>query len=116
MPPFSLAPLSGRYLTFAEREEISILHSQRLGVREVARRIGRSRSTVSRELRWNTATLGGGLEYRAITAQWHADRKAKRPKLAKLAANDELRRYVQDRLAGVITALDGTGFPGPKVH
>src|SRR6266702_7408517 len=33
MPPISLAPLSGRYLSFAEREEIAILYAQRVGVR-----------------------------------------------------------------------------------
>ena len=113
MPPFNLATLSGRYLSFVEREEVALLHSQRFGVREIARRIDRSPSTISRELRRNASTRG---EYRATTAQWHADRKAKRPKLAKLAANDELRRYVQDRLAGVIAAPDGTSVPGPKVH
>jgi hypothetical protein len=112
MPPFSLAPLSGRYLSFAEREEIAILHSQHRGPREIARRINRSPSTVSRELRRNAATRAGGLEYRATTAQWHADRKAKRPKVAKLAAYEKLRRYVQDRLAGMIVAPDGTGLPG----
>ena len=40
-----LAPLSGRYLSFAEREEIALLHAQQLGVREIARRIGRHPST-----------------------------------------------------------------------
>ena len=39
MPPISLVPLSGRYLSFAEREEIAILHAQRVGVREIARRL-----------------------------------------------------------------------------
>ena len=42
MPPISLAPLSGRYLSFVEREEIAILHAQRVGVREIARQLGRS--------------------------------------------------------------------------
>src|SRR5207247_9683537 len=42
MPPISLVSLSGRYLSFAEREEIAILHAQRVGVRESARRLGRS--------------------------------------------------------------------------
>jgi transposase, IS30 family len=115
MPPSRLAPLSGRYLSFAEREEIAIWHSQRLGVRELARRSGRSPSTISRELRRNAATRGGGLEYRATAAQWHADRKAKRPKVAKLATNDHLRQYVQDRLAGVIAASDGPRVLGPQV-
>ena len=44
------------------------------------------------------ATRSGGLAYRASTAQWHSDRRAKRPKIAKLAANDRLRSYVQDHL------------------
>jgi transposase, IS30 family len=102
MPTVSPAPLSGRFLSFAEREEISVLHAQGCGVREIARRLGRSPSTVSRELRRNAATRGGGLEYRATTAQWHADRRASRPKVAKLAANNALRQYVQDRLSGTI--------------
>src|SRR5215216_5822213 len=53
MPPLTLAPVSGRYLSFAEREQIAILHAQKLGVREIARRIGRAPSTISRELRRN---------------------------------------------------------------
>ena len=114
MPSISLAPLSGRYLSFAEREEIAVLRAQGCGVREIARRVGRSPSTISRELRRNAATRGGLLEYRATTAQWHADRRARRPKVAKLAANDGLREYVQDRLAGMIAAPDGTTVPGPE--
>ena len=97
--PVSLAPLSGRYLSFAEREEIAILRVRGCGVREIARRTGRPPSTISRELRRNAATRGGGLEYRAMAAQWHADRRARRPKIAKLAADQVLREYVQDRLA-----------------
>jgi len=116
MPSISLAPPSGRYLSFAEREEITVLKAQDCGVREIARRVGRSASTISRELRRNAATRGGLLDYRATTAQWHADRRAKRPKVAKLAANDALRVYVQDRLAGLITAPDGTAVPGPDVR
>ncbi len=98
----SAPPLSGRYLSFAEREEIALLKVQGLGVLEIARRIGRAGSTISRELRRNAATRGGGMEYRATTAQWHAERAALRPKAAKLATNAVLRRYVEDRLAGRI--------------
>jgi IS30 family transposase len=117
MAPLScLAPLSGRYLSLAEREEIALLGARGCGIREIARRLGRSPSTISRELRRNAATRGGRLDYRATTAQWHADRRARRPKTAKLAANDALRNYVQDRLAGVITAADGTPVPGPEVR
>jgi transposase len=109
MPPISLAPLSGRYLSFAEREEVAVLKARGCGVRQIARRVGRSPSTISRELRRNAATRGGLLEYRATTAQWHADRRARRPKVAKLAGNDALRQYVQDRLAGLITAPTARG-------
>jgi IS30 family transposase len=115
MPSISQAPLSGRYLSFAEREEITILKAQHCGVREIARRLGRAPSTISRELRRNAATRGGYLDYRATNAHWHADRRARRPKVAKLAANDTLRQYVQDRLAGTITHPDGTPIPGPRV-
>jgi IS30 family transposase len=114
MPPTNLTPLSGRYLSFAEREEIALLHAQKFGVCEIARRIDRSSSTISRELRRNAATRSGGFEYRASTAQWHADRKSKRPKVAKLAANDELRHYVQERLAGTIAVGNGETV-GPDV-
>ena len=55
MPPISLAPVSGRYLSFSEREAIAILGAQQLGVRAIARRIGRSPSTISRELRRDEA-------------------------------------------------------------
>ena len=119
MPPSHLAPSlkpsSGRYLSFAEREEIALLRVQGHGVREVARRLGRAASTISRELRRNAATRGGNLDYRATTAQWHAERAARRPKRAKLAANAALRTYVQDRLAGAVIAPDGTAVPGPAV-
>jgi predicted transcriptional regulator len=60
MPPKILAPsskpLSKRYLSFAEREEIALLRAQGCGVRETARRLGRDASTISRELRRNAAT------------------------------------------------------------
>ena len=116
MPSSNLALLSGRYLSFAEREAIAILHAQGFGIREIARRLGRCPSTTSRELRRNAATRGGDLQYRATTAQWHADWRARRLKVAKLAANNKLRQYVQDGLAGVITATDGTSVPGPDVR
>jgi hypothetical protein len=116
MPPLTLAPVSGRYLSFAEREEIAILHAQQLGVREIARRVGRAASTISRELRRNASTRANELGYRATTAQWHAERRARRPKVAKLAGDAALREYVQDRLAGTIARPDGELVPGPEVR
>ena len=116
MRPISLAPLSGRYLCLSEREEIAILTAKGCGVREIARQVGRSPSTISRELRRNAATRPDRSGYRAVTAQWHADRRAKRPKVAKLAKNERLREYVQDRLSGLITRPDGTEVAGPTVR
>jgi IS30 family transposase len=109
------APLSGRYLSFAEREEIAILRAKSCGIRTIARQVGRSPSTISRELRRNAATRGGLFEYRATAAQWHADRRAKRPKDAKLATNALLRGYVQERLSGMLMAANGSAAQGPAV-
>ena len=90
MPPAEfrcgVKPLLGRYLSLTEREEIALLLVQGHGVCKIARRLGRAASTISREIRRNAATRGGNFEYRATTAQWHADRAARRPKIAKLAA------------------------------
>jgi len=114
MPTVTQAPLSGRYLSFAEREEIAILRARGYGVREIARSVGRSPSTISRELRRNAATRSGALEYRATTAQWHAELRAKRPKTAKLVANEDLQQYVQDRLAGAVARPDGSAVAGQR--
>jgi IS30 family transposase len=113
MPPSDFKPHSGRYLSFAEREEIAILRAYGYGIREIAQRLRRAPSTISRELRRNAATRGGRLVYRAVIAQWHRDRRAVRPKAAKLAANHRLRSYVQDRLAGLIRTPDGRPVAGP---
>lgn len=76
------------FLSFAEREEIALLRARDFGVRAIARCLGRS-------------------------PQWHAERRAQRPKLV---ADERLREYVQDRLAGnVVHALDGRVVEGPQV-
>ena len=104
MPPTHLSasatPPSGRYLTFSEREEIALMLARGSALREIARHLKRSPATISREVRRNAATRSGGFDYRASTAQWHAERSARRPKEAKLVQNPALRHYVQERLAG----------------
>jgi IS30 family transposase len=85
---------SGRYLSLAEREEISVGLAQRLSRRQIARRLGRPVSTVSREIRRNSVRG----TYRAHLAQREAQGRARRPKPAKLAVNDELREWVQQKL------------------
>jgi IS30 family transposase len=120
MPPSHLTaaapPRSKRYLSLAEREELAMLRAQRHGVREIARRLARAPSTISRELRRNAATRSGGFEYRATTAQWHADRAGRRPKVARLLAHAALRAYVADRLAGSVVAPSGVRIAGPIVR
>ena len=119
MPPTHLTPSakppSGRYLSFHEREEIAIELAKGTGIRALARKLGRSPATISREVRRNAATRGGNLEYRAIAAQWHADREARRPRPSKLATNSALREYVEARLAGKVTNDRGVAFDGPEV-
>jgi len=100
MPSLSLEPDSGRYLRFEEREEIAVRRAAGAGVRQIAAELGRSPSTVSRELRRNASTRSGGFVYRASAAQWHAERRGRRPKIAKLAGDERLRQYVHARLSG----------------
>ncbi|WP_066518397.1 IS30 family transposase [Curtobacterium ammoniigenes] len=109
------ATVSGRYLSFAEREDIALWRAQDVGVREIARRLKRAPSTISAELRRNASTRTYRLEYKASLAQWHAERRARRPKVAKLVENPQLQQWVQDRLSGRIARPDGVvvGPSGP---
>ena len=113
MKPTLPPAVSGRYLSFSEREDIALLKAQMLGVREIARRTGRAPSTISRELRRNASTRSSQLTYKASIAQWHAERRGRRPKVAKLVENARLRQYVQERLEGAVLASDGVTPLGP---
>jgi IS30 family transposase len=99
-----------------EREEIALLNAQGHSMREIGRRLGRAASTISRELDRNAATHGGGMAYRATTAQWHADRSARRPKPTKLALNTALHTYVEERLAGVVAPPSGARVRGRPIR
>jgi transposase, IS30 family len=83
-------PVSGRFLSVAEREEIAVGLAAGLSMRKVAQGLGRSVSTVSREVVRNSGRLG----YRALAAQAQAEFRARRPKTAKLAGNERLRGRV----------------------
>jgi len=96
MAPIELHDPSGRYLSITEREEIAVLNGH-VSVREIARRLGRSPSTISRELKRNAASDN---QYRARLAQAHAERRLRRPKVSKLARCEALREYVQNKLGG----------------
>jgi IS30 family transposase len=105
--------LLGRCLTFAEREEIAIAHARGQGVRQIAHSLGRSPSTISRELQRNVEGTKG---YRATTAHALAYERASRPKAAKLATNLVLRAKVEKDLEKKyspeqITGRLGVQFP-----
>ena len=87
--------LLGRCLTFTEREEIAIARARGQGIRQIANSLGRSPSTISRELQRN---VEGTKSYRATTAHALAYQRASRPKPAKLATNLVLRAKVEKDL------------------
>jgi IS30 family transposase len=118
MAPMTLQP-SGRYLSLVERETIDLCWAEGWTQAEIARELGRSASTISRELRRNRLPRGRrkpplpegqrrrhGLppghkprpHYRAEKAQARAERAGRRPKPAKLATHPRLRDWIADKL------------------
>jgi hypothetical protein len=93
--PFPVSPSAG-VLTLREREEIACRRAAGEGVRAIALELGRSPSTVSRELRRGIVRRKSG--YRATVAQALADQRSRRPKARRLAFERRLREHVQDRL------------------
>ena len=78
----------------SEREEISRGVAAGLSLRAIARAMSRSASTICREVNAN----GGRAKYRALTADRRAQRRALRPKQAKLAECRRLRSVVERKL------------------
>jgi IS30 family transposase len=99
MSPISLVepPVKGRCLSLAEREEIAVGIAAGQTPAAIARRIGRHKTTVGREIARNgVARWPAG--YRASTAQAKAESRARRPKTGKLAGSPRLAAAVQDGL------------------
>jgi IS30 family transposase len=92
-PPAREPVRSPLRLSLREREEISRGLAGGESLRSVARRLGRSPSTISREV----AANGGRRRYRACPADTAALRRARRPKRSKLASCDRLRKMVEDK-------------------
>jgi transposase, IS30 family len=88
--------ISDRYLSEDERVRIADLRKAGAGVRAIADRLGRSPSTISRELRRNRDPGSG--QYRPFTAHKLAVRRRARPRPGKIAADPVLRQFVQERL------------------
>ena len=112
--------ISPRYLSEDERVRIADLRGAGTGVRAIAERLGRSPSTISRELRRNRDPVSGG--YRPFTAHKLAVRRRARPRAGKIARDEVLRQFVQDRLKErwspeQISQALRTEFPGdPARH
>jgi transposase, IS30 family len=83
-----------RALSLSEREEISRWLSKGCSLRSIARHLGRSASTISREVQRN----GGAERYRAARSDQAAWDRSRRPKLCKLACRPFLRRTVSTLL------------------
>ena len=111
MPPLCLVePVRSRMLNIIEREQILAGINADKSIRQIAAELGRAPSTVLRELRRNMShqqyrrRFRRGFraqppwKYSPHLAQLHADKRASRPKTAKLATNPRLRAEVQDRL------------------
>jgi transposase, IS30 family len=91
------ADCGGRYLSQLERQRIATLRGRGFGVREIARRLGRSPSTVSRELRRNVRPHDAGV-YDGDLAHARARERARRNRAGRLARDEQLRQVVQDKL------------------
>jgi IS30 family transposase len=108
---------SRRVLSLDDREEISRRVACGLSLRSIAGSLGRSPSTVSRELHRN----GGHRRYRAAAADKRAWDRALRPKLCKLARHEELRQLVAAKLSDNWSPEQIAGWlkhtdPGDEAH
>lgn len=98
-PPIQkVEPLAvqSRYLGEADRIHIADRLRENVSIRAIARELGRSPSTISREVCRNRHPVDG--TYRPYAAQARADARRPRPKLGKIAANPLLWELIQDRL------------------
>jgi IS30 family transposase len=89
--------ISDRYLSEDERVRIADLRKAGAGVRAIAERLARSPSTISRELRRNRDPDSG--QYRPFAAHKLAAQRRTRPRAGKIAGDEVLRQFVQERLA-----------------
>ncbi|MFE3327251.1 IS30 family transposase [Streptomyces sp. NPDC059176] len=98
LPLGAVAEPSGtsRYLREADRIHIADRLREKATVRAIAAELGRSPSTISREIRRNRHPVNG--QYRPYAAQARADARQPRPKTGKIGQNPELRDFIQARL------------------
>ncbi|MER7691281.1 IS30 family transposase [Streptomyces sp. NPDC097610] len=100
-PVHAVVPPSGasRYLCEIDRIYIADRLREKATIRAIAVELGRSPSTISREIRRNwTIGTRGQRNYRPHAAQARADARRPRPKPGKIAQNADLRNFIQDHL------------------
>lgn len=101
-PPITVdapAAESSRYLREADRVHIADRLREKASIRQIAAELGRSPSTISREIRRNGALWRGrDWTYRPHAAQLRAEQRRPRPKPGKIGQNPELRDFIQDHL------------------
>jgi transposase, IS30 family len=103
-PPLNAAPVDvpsdpSRYLREADRIHIADRLLEKATIRAIAAELGRSPSTISREVRRNGTILADGRwHYRPYTAQRRADARRPRPKTGKIGQNPELHDFIQSHL------------------
>ena len=96
LEPLLERPVSARFLSQEERLQIADLHRAGVSAREIARRLGRSPSTIARELHRNARRDG---QYRPFEAHHRAAQRRRRPRCRRLATNPALGEFVADHLA-----------------
>jgi len=95
VPSYLLREVSPRLLSPLERSMITAGLRQGMSIRQIAGMLGRSPSTISREIRRGRS---GGRAYDARIAQLRTEVRRARPKPSKLALDPVLRGWVQERL------------------
>jgi transposase, IS30 family len=112
-----------RYLAESDRIHIADRLREKASIRTIAAELGRSPSTISREVRRNRTVLPDGRwYYRPHAAQRRADKRKPRPKTGKIGQNPELRDFIQDHLTRrwspeqICHALRGRFPDRPEMH
>jgi len=95
-PPREERVISARFLSVEDRIEIADLHREGVPIRQIAARLSRAPSTISRELRRNAHPSSD--DYRPWAAHRRAARRRMRPKPSKIAGNPRLREVIADGL------------------
>jgi hypothetical protein len=120
LPPLRLpeAERGDRYLSLVERKRIATLRERGHGVREIARRVGRAPSTISRGLRRNVAAHDHD-RYDADLAHARTRARRLRPRRGRLVDDGQLRAIVQSRLerkrsSSVVLVFQFVAVPAPS--